>query len=193
MMCSKTAMICRVSCLAVVMGICALLPVVAGGEDTMTLPPSAATDPRAEDQGGQDQILVHVYFADRFGNYLQAEKRILASATNGVEKGRLIVKALIKGPRTNLVRTVPAETRLNAFYLGQGGRAYVDLSEDVMNNSPGGCKTEMLTVYSIVNSLVLNMPEVASVTILINGRETPTLAGHIDNRYPYTADMLLIR
>ena len=159
----------------------------------MTLPPSAATDPRAEDQSGQDQILVHVYFADRFGNYLQAEKRILASATNGVEKGRLIVKALIKGPRTNLVRTVPAETRLNAFYLGQGGRAYVDLSEDVMNNSPGGCKTEMLTVYSIVNSLVLNMPEVASVTILINGRETPTLAGHIDNRYPYTADMLLIR
>jgi spore germination protein GerM len=186
-------MICRINCLVFVVVIWALLPLIAGGEDAITLPPSAATDLQAEGQGVQDQNLVHVYFADRFGNYLQAEKRNLASAANGVEKGRLILKALIKGPRTNLARTIPTETRINAFFLGPGGRAYVDLSEDVMNKSPGGCKTEMLTVYSIVNSLVLNMPEVTSVKILINGQETPTIAGHIDNRYPYTADMLLIR
>ncbi len=137
--------------------------------------------------------MVHVYFADSIGHYLQAEERVIATAANGVEKGRLIINALIKGPKTDLVRTVPAETRLNAFYIAHGGRAYIDLSENVFIDNPGGSRTELLTVYSIVNSLILNMAEVSSVKILVNGSESSTLSGHIDNRYPFAADMLLIR
>jgi len=186
-------MICQITCLVALMGIGAFLPVAACGEEVKIQPPSATTDPHSEDQHLQEQILVHIYFADRNANHLQAEERILASVTNTVEKGRLIVKALIKGPKSDLTRTIPPGTQLNAFYLGQGGRAYVDLSENEINNGPGGCKTELLTVYSIVNSLILNVPEIESVKILVNGRETPTLAGHIDNRYSFTADMLLIR
>lgn len=184
---------CRIRRLTALIGICVFLPVIACGEDTMNQPPFAATDPHTGDQYLQEQNLVHLYFADTVANYLQAEERILVSVTNTVEKGRLIIKALIKGPRSDLTRTIPTGTQLNAFYLGQGGRSYVDLSDNIINNGPGGCKTELLTVYSIVNSLILNMPEIDSVQILVNGRETPTLAGHIDSRYLYTADMLLIR
>ncbi len=193
MMRLKTTMICQVSCLASLMGICAFLPVTAWSEDTMTPPPSTVADPHIENQHPQEQILVHIYFADKFANYLQAEERILASVSNTVEMGRLIIEALIKGPKSDLTRTIPIGTQLNAFYLGQGGRAYVDLSENVTNNGPGGCRSEILTVYSIVNSLVLNVPEIESVMILVNGRETPTLAGHIDNRFSFNSDMLLIR
>ena len=146
-----------------------------------------------EVQDTQSLSMVHLYFADRFGNYLQAEERQLSSATNTVEKGRLIVNALIKGPKTDLIRTIPLGTRLHAFYLDRDGRVYVDLSDNLINDSPGGCKSEILAIYSIVNSLILNTPEIDAVKILINGREAPTLGGHIDYRYSFTADMLLIR
>ena len=69
----------------------------------------------------------------------------------------------------------------------------MDLSAAVRENHPGGVDTELLTVYSIVNSLVLNIPEIRAVKILINGNESMTLAGHIDLQKPVSANMLLIR
>ena len=50
-----------------------------------------------------------------------------------------------------------------------------------------------MTIYSLVNSIVLNLPEVNAVKILIDGQEELTLAGHIDLRDPFTANMLMIR
>ena len=137
--------------------------------------------------------VVHIYFADRNGRYLQAEERIFAGSEREIDRGRAIMEALIKGPKPGLMRTLPAGTQLRAFYLAPGNRAYVDLSESITEQYPGGCKSEMLTLYSIVNSLILNMPEVSTVKILVGGRDVPTLAGHIDIRYPFTADMSLIR
>ncbi|MGD8971450.1 MAG: GerMN domain-containing protein [Desulfobacterales bacterium] len=137
--------------------------------------------------------VVHIYFADRNGRYLQAEERIFSGAEREIDRGRAIVEALIKGPRPGLMRTIPAGTQLRAFYLAPGNRAYVDLSERITEQYPGGCKSEILTLYSIVNSLILNLPEVSTVKILVGGRDVSTLAGHIDIRYPFTADMSLIR
>jgi hypothetical protein len=50
-----------------------------------------------------------------------------------------------------------------------------------------------MTIFSIVNSLILNIPEVDAVKILIEGRESMTLAGHIDLRSSFKANLLLIR
>ena len=52
---------------------------------------------------------------------------------------------------------------------------------------------ELLTIYSIVNSLILNVPNIKAVKILINGNEAKTLAGHIDLQTAIKANMLLIR
>jgi len=107
--------------------------------------------------------------------------------------GRAIVDALIRGPRNALLRTIPEGTTLRAFHLLENGTAYVDLSAAAKENHPGGARSELMTIYSLVNSLILNMPDVAAVKILIDGHEATTLAGHIDLRYPFTANMLLIR
>jgi hypothetical protein len=50
-----------------------------------------------------------------------------------------------------------------------------------------------LTIYSLVNTLVLNLPEIDRIKILINGREATTLGGHVDLQFPFNANMLLIR
>jgi hypothetical protein len=52
---------------------------------------------------------------------------------------------------------------------------------------------EQLTLFSVVNSLILNVPEIDRVKILIDGAEVQTLTGHLPLEFPLTADMLLTR
>ena len=136
---------------------------------------------------------VHLYFASRNNYFLMAEQRMVLHPDDPVGFAGTIVNALIKGPQKGLLKTIPADTRLKALYITPDGTCYVDLSEAVSKNHPGGRKSELLTIYSMVNSLVLNVPQIERVQILIDGNHAPTLAGHIDLQLPVKADMLLIR
>jgi spore germination protein GerM len=147
--------------------------------------------PAAHPQG--EKSVIHVYFADKNNSFLLSEERVITTAHTPIELGKRIMEALLQGPRTDLMQTIPAGTKLRAMFLTTNGTAYVDLTETVTEKHPGGCRSEIMTVYSIVNSLILNVPEIETVKILIGGRESITLAGHIDIRYPFKADMLLIR
>jgi spore germination protein GerM len=136
---------------------------------------------------------VHLYFSDRQNIFLMSEQRVLLHADSQTSLARAIVEALIKGPQEGLVRTIPSATVLRAIYIGTDNVCYVDLSEMVRKNHPGGSNSELLTVYSIVNSLILNISAIDRVKILIDGQEVLTMAGHIDLQFPAKANMLLIR
>ena len=140
-----------------------------------------------------NKSLVHLYFSDKKNSFLIAEAWNLDHSDNPAEFGKAIVEALANGPRTGLMRTIPERVTLNAFYVTRDGIAYVDLSDNIGQAHPGGVKSELFIIYSIVNSLILNIPEIDAVKILIGGRDAMTLAGHIDLRFPFKADMLLIR
>jgi spore germination protein GerM len=135
----------------------------------------------------------HLYFADRDNYYLMSEQRVVSHSGNAVDYARSIVEALIKGPQNSLVRTIAADTELRAIYIISDGACYVDLSRAVGKDHPGGCNSELLTIYSVVNSLILNVPEIKRVKLLIEGKEVQTLAGHIDLVFPLEANMLIIR
>jgi len=139
------------------------------------------------------KIATHLYFADRQNFFLKSEQRAMHQTDDPVDIAQAIVEALIKGPQKGLVRTIPAGTKLNAIYIDSENVCYVDLSATVRNNHPGGSNSEMLTIYSVVNSLILNVSGIKRVKILIDGNETPTLAGHINLQSAFTAYMLLIR
>jgi spore germination protein GerM len=140
-----------------------------------------------------NKSVAHLYFADRDYYYLMSEQRVVPHSDNSVDFARAIVEALIKGPQKSLVRTIAANTKLRAIYIAPAGVCYVDLSSDAGNDHPGGCNSELLTIYSVVNSLILNVPEIKRVKLLIEGKEVQTLAGHIDLAFPLEANMLLIR
>jgi spore germination protein GerM len=139
------------------------------------------------------KMTVYLYFTDEKNIHLISEDRILFVTGDPVEIGRTIINDLIQGPRGKLVRTIPKDTTLNAIYLSKDGTAFVDFSDIIREKHPGGSQTELLTVYSIVNSIVLNIPQVHRVKILIEGRETLTLSGHIDLTVPLPANMILVR
>jgi hypothetical protein len=106
---------------------------------------------------------------------------------------RAILEALISGPRGDLVRTIPAATRLRAIFLAADNVCFVDFGSAIRDNHPGGCRGEMLTVYSIVNSLIINIPSIERVKLLIDGHDIDTLAGHLNTQDPIPANMLIIR
>jgi spore germination protein GerM len=139
------------------------------------------------------RIPAHLYFADRNNSFLKSEQRVLQQPQDPVEFARTIVNLLIKGPQKGLVRAIPVGTELRAIYIDAENVCYVDLSQAAKKNHPGGSNSELLTVYSVVNSLILNVSEIKRVKILIDGNEAPTLAGHISLQEPLKAHMLLIR
>ncbi len=136
---------------------------------------------------------IFLYFSDREEIYLKSEKRILQKNKSPEELAVKIIKLLIDGPEKNHVKTLPKGTKLNALYILKDGTACIDFSDELKNNHPGGSQTEYLTIFSIVNSLILNIPEIRRVKLLIGNQEATTLAGHIDLRFPLKANMLLIR
>jgi spore germination protein GerM len=133
--------------------------------------------------------VVYLYFINKDNSFLAAEKRELLHSRDATNLAKTIVNALITGPK-ELVRTLPADTELRALFINQGKTAYVDFNESLQAN---GIQSELFTIYSIVNSLVLNIPEIENVKLLVAGRETVTLAGHIDTRFHFKAHMLLVR
>ncbi len=136
---------------------------------------------------------VYVYFADAKNKFLIGEERSGVAPDDPVLFCRLIVEELIKGPQSNLTVTIPPKTKLRAVYITPDNTAYVDFTEGIAMQDSGGVVSELMTIYSIVNSLILNVSDVDQVKILIEGKEAETLAGHIDIRFPISADMLLIR
>lgn len=140
-----------------------------------------------------EKVQTHLYFADRNNLFLKSEQRVMDRSADQTEFARAVVEALIRGPQSGLNRTIPAGTELRAIYIAYDNVCYVDFSEAVKKNHPGGSNSEMLTVYSVVNSLILNISEIKRVKILIEGGESPTLAGHITLQQPFKAHMLIIR
>jgi spore germination protein GerM len=124
---------------------------------------------------------------------LKSEQRVMLQPPDTVSFARAIIEALIKGPQKGLLQTLPNGTALHALYITPDNVCYVDFSEAIRTNHPGGSNSELLTIYSVVNSLILNIPRIERVKILIDGNETSTLAGHIDLQYPVKAHMLIVR
>jgi spore germination protein GerM len=87
------------------------------------------------------------------------------------------------------VSAVPAGTTLRALFITANGEAYVDFSGELARAHPGGSLNEMLTVYTLVDVLTVNLPAITTVQLLIEGKEVDTLAGHVDLRRPLVQNL----
>jgi len=136
---------------------------------------------------------VHLYFASRDGRHLQAEERRIA-AKDTPSSIEAIVEGLLEGPqKSKLASTIPAGSRLLHVFVTEDGTAYVDFTQELSRLHPGGIVAERLTLYAIVNSLVLNLDSVERVVLLFEGKPAPTLAGHLDIRHSKMANLLIVR
>ncbi|MBE3586261.1 GerMN domain-containing protein [Desulfofundulus thermocisternus] len=134
-------------------------------------------------------VPVVLYFGDNQG-YLVAERREIP-VTKAIARATL--RELCRGPASGsgFNPTIPPGTRVKDINI-RDGLAIVDFSRELKERHRGGSSAELLTVYSIVNTLT-QFPSVQQVQILVEGRPLETLAGHLDISGPLKRDASLIR
>jgi hypothetical protein len=154
--------------------------------------PSPVPGDEAADRGAGRRINVRLYFEapDRQG--LLPEEREVAFSAELAQQVRTVVEELAKGSATGLLPTLAPETRVLEVFVEARGVAYVDLSAEAAAGLAGGSKEEMLTVYSVVNTIVTNFPAVSRVQIVVDDRPVTSLGGHVDLSRPLPADMTLL-
>lgn len=160
-----------------------LLTTPAPAGDAAPVAPAAPGAPEAP--AAVPRIKATLYFASEDGLRLVPVENEVALAEGVVAQARSIVEAqLTANAPAPLVSTIPKGATLRGIFVSQRNEAFVDLDPSIRTAHPGGTFQELLTVYTIVNALLTNLPNLQDVQILIGGQEVDTLAGHVDLRRP---------
>jgi len=163
-----------------------------GGKNRVVQVSGVFADPDTADPESMERETVILYFLSEEQPNLTSEEREIPLYDFVSLKARRIVNELLSGSQKGLICPFPAETQLREFYLSENGTAFVDFSDDVRKGHPFGSSSDIATIYSLVNTLTFNIVDIKQVVILVDGRESQTLGGHIDLTKPfvYRADMI---
>ncbi|HEY6324322.1 MAG TPA: GerMN domain-containing protein [Thermoanaerobaculia bacterium] len=139
------------------------------------------------------------------GGGLRGERRELQVSEAPKDRIRKVLEALLAGPAAapaaappgaspaGLVRPFPPEVKLGSVELSADGTAFVDLRWADREDPPeSGSTEEIQRVYSLVDSLALNVPQVNRVVLLWNGTQRITFSGHLDTSRPLLPDRTLL-
>lgn len=134
---------------------------------------------------------VKLFFPSVDGETLLAVKdETIYKSGEVVNRAKQILQKLQDGPgNDNLLPPMPKDTKVQDLFVSEQGTAFIDFSNVIATNHPGGVLNELATIYSIVDSLTFNLPEIREVKILIGGIEKETLAGHCLLLLPLTMDL----
>ena len=160
------------------------------GETPSPEVPALSRTPLESNQENQREVTL--FFQAPGGGDLQGEKRKIFLTSTVTDQARQTVKELIDGPRGDLVPTFPRTTEVREVYLAKDGTAYVDFSQSLVKDHPGGSSAELDTVFSLVDTLAYNFPEIKRVKFLVEGEERATLKDHLDLSRAYVADMSIV-
>lgn len=174
------------------------LGVVLGIWLVMTLLPrwlgsAGGEGPEAAAVGDVRKIQATLFYVAADGTELVAQSREVPLGATPAEQAREIVNAQLQAAPPGVLSAIPAGTTVRAVYLTAKSEAFVDLSREIIAAHPGGSLNETLTVFAIVNAVTVNLPDVAGVQILVDGKEVDTLAGHLDLRHPLGRSLKWVR
>jgi len=137
--------------------------------------------------------VITLYFSASDEEFLVPVERKIVVGEGVNNQIKAVLQELIKGPQdTNLSPTLSPQTKIRAVYT-KDKIIYVDFSSSFMEKHPGGTSAELVSIYSVVNTILDNFPSYSQVQILINGEPRQTLAGHIDIRGPFTKNEKIVR
>ena len=142
-------------------------------------------EPLVSEPATEGSIRVTLFYLSVTGNMLSPEEREIPFANSLQEQAKQVLQQLLAGSRSGRVSAIPSGVELRGLFITQQGLAFIDLSQELIANHPGGTCAEELTVYSLANTLISNFPAVKKVQILVEGREIQSLAGHLDLTRPY--------
>ena len=117
--------------------------------------------------------VISLYFPTKFGNALQAEKRtVTQNDKEPIEK--IAISELMKGSYSlnDGQKLIPAEAKLISTEI-KDGVCFVNFSKEFVDKRTAGSSAELLTIYSIVNTLT-ELDNIDKVQFLIEGKKVET-------------------
>ncbi len=145
--------------------------------------------PQAQESG---TMLVTLFFAAADGSGLVREGREMDACGEPEECIGDIIQELAGGPLGDLAPTLPNVTTVRDVQV-TGDLATVDLGREFVEALPAGSSAEMTAVYSIIDTIAVNFPQIRRVSFLVEGKPVRTFTGHLDLRQPLAPDFSLER
>lgn len=149
---------------------------------------SAVAPPQQQQPAGTR--LVSLYFGAADGDGLVREGREVEAEDAVEDYIGSVVEDLISGPLGRNAPTLPENTRVLGVHLN-GSIAEIDFSRELQEGLPSGSSAEAAAVYSVVDTVSANFPQVKGVQFLIEGQKAESLKGHLDLRSPIVPDFSL--
>jgi hypothetical protein len=106
-------------------------------------------------------------------------------------QAREALMALLTDQRASVVPGLK-DIRIQELYLDASGTVYIDIVPQ-QKEIAAAAGEELLAVYAMVNTLMLNFEDIKQVLFLMEGREAKTLAGHVDLTRKFTKRTDLLR
>ena len=133
-----------------------------------------------------EYAILKLYFTNADGTDFQIEDRVVEVNANQARE-KTILEQLIAGPlEKGYYPTVPADTKIRDVTTTKDGICYVNLSQDFLTKTATANINDVVTVYSIVNSLC-ELEEVDKVQFLMEGEKIEDYKGVLDFSTPFTA------
>lgn len=133
-----------------------------------------------------EYAILKLYFTNADGTDFQIEDRVVEVNANQARE-KTILEQLIAGPlEKGYYPTVSADTKIRDVTTTKDGICYVNLSQDFLTKTATANINDVVTVYSIVNSLC-ELEEVDKVQFLMEGEKIEDYKGVLDFSTPFTA------
>jgi hypothetical protein len=123
------------------------------------------------------------------GNRLAREGRELEPCSDTTACVKEVLDELFSGPVGELDEALPAGSLLNRVRI-EGNTVLVDVNRNFVEELPKGSSSEMLAVYSIVDTVCINFPQFSQVKLTVEG-EGKSVLTHLDLSGPLNADYSL--
>lgn len=130
---------------------------------------------------------IQLYFVEPGGTFLVPEAYEIPACDDDNDCIRSLLLGLIKGSSKNNLAVLPKETKVLSVAV-ENDLVRVNFSRQLVDFYPGGSLTELLTIYSLANSINENFPYLRQLQILIAGKVHQTLKGHVRIDQPIYAD-----
>ncbi len=138
------------------------------------------------ENGPQQTVTLFIPSSDQ-GVLIQEPHRLTLAAGNE-DRIRQIFLALDESSGRAQSAAQPAGAELRSVFIAADGTAYLDLSAGALPLFTPGIGSETQAIYSIVDSIAVNIPAVKRVRFLVQGQEVDTLDGHVDLTQAFVPD-----
>lgn len=123
------------------------------------------------------------------GTRLAREARVIGPCENDGECLESVLDELLNGPVGDFEEAVPEGTAVNSVRMEEN-QATIEFNRAFSDSMPSGSSAEMLAVYSVVNTVAVNFPQIEKIKINIDGNSGAILS-HLDLSDPLLPDYSL--